>query len=316
MFSAELLYRHLLVGCRAGAHHAQHAPTGCRAAADAFPATNNPMKTNSLHRRAPLQAIIAIGLAVFTALLAAPEDRAQTQNATPAPAPSAQTLHDWRTQMRHVPLPRAGCFTVSHPSTEWLEVPCTTPPARPYLPRRSVRSDMVGNGTDVSAEVTSGFISEAIGSFDSVTGVTSETGPVPPPGTGSALNQFSLQLNTNFFTTPMCNGAATPSQCLGWQQFVYSNTGVAFVQYWLIFFNTTCPAGWITSTVSGSSEIDCFMNGSNSLSVPIQTIANLGNLSLTGQANAGGMDTIIMAVGSTLYSAQNADSILRVCFGT
>jgi hypothetical protein len=263
--------------------------------------------------------VIALGLAVFMALLAAPEGRAQTQNATPAPPPSTRSLHDWRMQMRHVPLPKTGCFTVSHPGTEWQETPCTAPPARPYPPRRGARPDTVGNGTDVSADVTPGFISEAIGSFDSVTGVTSESGVVN--GTGSPVaNIFSLQLNTNFFTTSMCNGAATPSNCQGWQQFVFSNTpqgtppqATAFVQYWLIGYNATCPAGWFTSAVSGGN--DCYKNGSNGVSVPVQTIANLGNLAVTGQANTGGMDTLIMAVGSTLYSAQNGDSILDLAQG-
>jgi FG-GAP-like repeat len=321
MLLAELLNRHLLVHCRVHPYRTQHVSTGCCVAgADAFPATNNPLKTNSLHRRAPLRAMIALGLAVFAALLGAPEGRAQTQNASPVPSPSAKSLHDWRMQMRHVPLPKTGCFTVSHPSTEWQETPCTAPPLRPYPPRRGVRPDaVVGNGNDVSAEVTSGLISEAIGSFDSVTGVTSESGVVN--GKGSPVgNIFSLQVNSNFFTTSMCNGAATPSNCLGWQQFVFSNTpnattgqAAAFVQYWLIAYNATCPAGWFTSTTASGN--DCFRNGPNGVSVPAQTIANLGNLSLTGQANSGGQDTIIMAVGSTLYSAQNGDSILNLAQG-
>jgi hypothetical protein len=62
---AKLLDRHLLVDCRT------------------FPATNDPSNTNSSHRRAPLQAMIALGLAVFGALSAAPESRAQAQNAPP-----------------------------------------------------------------------------------------------------------------------------------------------------------------------------------------------------------------------------------------
>jgi VCBS repeat protein/FG-GAP repeat protein len=313
MLLAELLDGHLLVGCRLHPYHTQHVPAGCCGGrTGALPATNKPSNTNSWNRRAPLQAMIALGLAVFTALLAAPEGRAQTPNATPTPPPSAQTLHDWRMQMRHVPLPRTGCFTVSHPSTEWQETPCTAAPARPYPPRRGARPDTVGNGNDVSAEVTSGLISEAIGSFDSVTGVTSESGNVNgvPP---LVPNTFSLQLNTNFFTTSVCNGAANPSACVGWQQFVYSNSGIAFVQYWLIRYNATCPAGWFTNTTSTGN--DCYTNGSNGTSVPTQTITNLGNLALTGQANAGGMDTLIMGVGSTLYSAQNADSILNLAQG-
>jgi hypothetical protein len=169
----------------------------------------------------------------------------------------------------------------------------------------------VGNGTDVSADVAPGFISEAIGSFDSVTGVTSESGyvgGVPP----LVPNTFSLQLNTNHFATSACNGAAAPAQCVGWQQFVYSAAHArAFVQYWLIGYNTTCPTGWNTS----KSGTDCWINSSNSVSIPAQTIANLENLVLAGQANPGGVDTIIMATGSTLYSAQNADNFLNLAQG-
>jgi hypothetical protein len=86
------------------------------------------------------------------------------------------------------------------------------------------------------------------------------------------------------------------------------------MQYWLIHYDTTCPAGWFSfSPVVG--VIDCFKNGSNSVLVPVQTIANLVNLSLTGQANAGGTDTIIMATGSNLYSAQNDDGVLNLAQG-
>jgi len=103
----------------------------------------------------------------------------------------------------------------------------------------------------------------AVGSFDSVTGVTSETGQVNGIG-GQVPNTFSLQLNTNVFSnTPACNGAANPSQCRGWEQFVYSNAGFAFIQYWLINYATTCPSGWNTF---GS---DCWKNGANVVSVPV-----------------------------------------------
>jgi hypothetical protein len=272
----------------------------------------NPLTADSRNSRV-LQAVVALGLAVGAALLAASEGRAQTPNPTPAPTstpqPSAKNLHDWRRSMRRVPLPKKGCFTSSYPSAEWQEVPCTTAPARPYPPARGRRSETVGGGNDVSAQVTS-RISEAIGSFDSVTGVTSVTDADP-----NAPSGFSLQLNSSFFTTPACNGAANPSICIGWQQFVYSNSGIAFVQYWLIGYDTTCPAGgWMPFTPSGTTEIDCFRS-SNGVIVPVQPVANLVNLSLTGQANAGGADTLIMATGSNLYSEQDDDGILSLAQG-
>ena len=65
----------------------------------------------------------------------------------------------------------------------------------------------MGGGNDVSAQVAS-QISEAIGPFDSVTGVTSVSSP-------GGISGFSLQLNSSFFTSSACNGAANPSICLG-----------------------------------------------------------------------------------------------------
>ena len=92
-----------------------------------------------------------------------------------------------------------------------------TAPQRPYPLARGVRPDTVGNGNDFSAQVSGSNplppISSAIGSFDSVTGVESET------DLGKA-NIFSLQLNTNTFNTSSCSGGA----CVGWQQFVFSNS--------------------------------------------------------------------------------------------
>ena len=219
--------------------------------------------------------------------------------------PSQQQLESWRKNMPAQP-PRQGCFTSAYPSNQWQEVPCTTAPAVPFRPARGPRSDTVGNGNDVSAQV-SGHISEAVGSFDSVTGVTSESGTGPFSGP----NAFTLQLNSNFFSSPACSGAANPSNCLGWQQFVYANVSCphcAFIQYWLINYNATCPSGWM------ASGGDCFTN-SAAVNVPAQAITNLGNLSLTGLANAGGNDIFIMAVGSNVYSVQGVDTVVFLAQG-
>jgi hypothetical protein len=173
----------------------------------------------------------------------------------------------------------------------------------------------VGGGNDVSAEV-SGHISEAVGSFDSVAGVTSES------DSAQGANAYTLQLNTNDFTTSTCSGAANPSQCQGWQQFIYSNYpnnstygGAAGTQYWLLYYGTTnCPTGWTSYQDYGIDY--CWTNG-NAVGVPApaQTIANLGNLSLTGEAVSGGMDTLIFSTGSALYSVQNEDSVVHLAQG-
>jgi hypothetical protein len=251
-------------------------------------------------------AVFAFVLAILAATTAATAF-AQT---TTTPAPSAETLKNWHAGMRRVPLPKKGCFTSSYPSTTWQEVPCTAAPAVPFPPARGAQQATVGNGNDVSAEVT-GQISEAIGSFDSVTGVTSETGTNPYTGAKNVPNVYSLQLNSNFFTTSICNGAANPLQCQGWQQFVYASDDTnptAFIQYWLINYGPKCPVDW------NSFEGSCYTN-SNAVFVPQQSITNLVTLSLTGEANAGGMDTLIMAVGSTVYTISADDNVVNLAQG-
>jgi hypothetical protein len=230
--------------------------------------------------------------------------------------PSARTLKTWREGMARVLAPKPGCFTASHPSTEWREIPCTHATETPHPSSSGPVRPTVGNGYDVVAQVTTGtgnYISASVGSFDSVTGVTSETGDNGP-------NSFTLQLNANTFGTPACSGAADPSQCQGWQQFYYSNTfyNGALIQYWLLNYGPTCPPGW---TNGGGG--DCFMN-SGVVPVPAQPIENLVNLSVTGQANANlnssivhgqGMDQMIMSTGSNLYAVQMPANILSLSQG-
>ncbi len=204
--------------------------------------------------------------------------------------PPAQQRETWRKSMVRSQRPKKGCFVATYPETKWREAQCTTAPNRPYRPRRGLRPQIVGNGVDFSAQVT-GNTSIAEGSFDRVTGVTSET------GAGTA-NQYSLQLNTEFFTTSACSGAANPAACQGWEQFIFSNpgggsSGAVFIQYWMINYATTCPAGWNTF---GS---DCWINSTNATAVPAQTIASLPSQQLTG--NVG--DSVSVAIMGTLYSA-------------
>jgi hypothetical protein len=150
----------------------------------------------------------------------------------------------------------------------------------------------VGNGTDFSAAISSGTISWAEGSFPTVSNVTSEN------DNGNS-NDYSLQLNSNFFTSAsLCTGASNPSNCQGWQQFIYA-PGVAFMQYWLLNYGNRCPSGWNTF---GS---DCWKNSSSAVSVPTQPITNLANLTLTG--TAGSSDSVSMSTGNgNLYTASQS----------
>jgi hypothetical protein len=207
----------------------------------------------------------------------------------------------WRKIMVRTPHPKPqGCFVATHPKIEWREVQCTKAPEKPYPPVPWPRPNVVGNGSDFSAQVT-GSLSSAEGSFDLVSGVTSET------GNGGAANNYSLQVNSNTFTTTTCNGATNPAVCRGWQQFVYSNGGFAFMQYWLLNYGT-CQAGWNTY---GSH---CWKNGT-AVGVPVQPLSNLPNLTVTGTATNGGTDTIAMSTGSNVYSASGNDNVVNLSAG-
>src|SRR5438034_5033759 len=127
----------------------------------------------------------AVSLAVaLTSTGAAAQTRTNRQ-------PALQQRETWRKAMVRTRRPKKGCFVASYPETRWREVPCVSPPNRPYPPREGLRPQTVGNGIDYSGEVTANT-SQAEGSFDSVMGVTGETG-------NGMADSFSLQLNTNFF---------------------------------------------------------------------------------------------------------------------
>jgi hypothetical protein len=208
----------------------------------------------------------------------------------------AQNQQEWRAAMSRLPMPKKGCFTSDYPRITWEEVPCKTAPARPYAPAKGVQPYIVGGAAgDFTAQVPPGTLSSAVGSFDSVTNVTSERDHDP--------NTYSLQLNTNTFATNACAGAKHPADCRGWQQFVYSTReGQVFMQYWLLNFGN-CPEGF---DQVGSSN--CFKD-SPAADVSTQPIADLAQLTLTGQASAG-TDTVILTTGSGSITASNQDSVL------
>jgi hypothetical protein len=219
--------------------------------------------------------------------------------AVAAPAlPDAQARAAWGTAMSHLPVPSEGCFKASYPSTKWQAVTCKAAPTRPYLPRHGARGFTVGNGNDYAA-VTATLTQSAVGSFPVTKKVRSET------GYGGAPNTYSLQLNSDFMTTAACNGAAVPSQCLSWEQFVYSSSETAaFMQYWLINYGSTCPrGGWMS--YSG----DCYRN-SAAVTVPQLPITDLGKVKLSGAAVASGNDTLVFTSPTEAYSTSGKDTVV------
>lgn len=246
-----------------------------------------------------------------TLVLTASANHCRAQETKQAASPQAAERVAWRKTMVRVPLPKKGCFQASYPNREWQETPCsklTIPPLHPQ--RRGGNPPAVGGGgaTDWSAEST-GTITLAVGSFLSTNGVASETDSV-----NGLANSFSLQLNsrpfTNSTTVNLCTGAANPSKCQGWAQFVYDNNSpppycpaCGGIQYWLVpYGGATCPSGW-------SPDVgDCYLNSQDVPLSPV-TITSLGQMTVTG-GTAGGTDTAIVDNGSGTLTATNSDSAL------
>jgi hypothetical protein len=230
---------------------------------------------------------------------------------------SALTKVQWQAAIAKVTEPGKGCYNASYPALRWHAVKCTVAPKWPLAPAPTPRPathgapTTVGNAVDYSAQ-TSGLISRATGTFQDVSRGITEKGQFDDSGPRIA-NAFSLQLNTQFFSnSPACAGSGDPSACLGWQQFVYayeSGTGFVFMQYWLIDYDATCPAGWNTYSVPPST--DCYTNSSaNTLSSPL-TAKDLARVKLSASANSGGNDELSLSVGSgTATLVTESDSMV------
>jgi hypothetical protein len=208
-----------------------------------------------------------------------------------------QARKEWQKQMAKVPVPKKGCFTATYPDKRWKEVPCGPPSKYPNSVGGSI-------GNDVGPQVSPLLISSATGSFDSVTPATiTETGSWA--GNPTSANAFTIQMNTEFFSTTVCAGHAG---CQGWQQFIYSQNQCGgpcvFLQYWLVNYGSPCPsASW---TQRGSS---CFMN-SASAPAPAITAAQLQSTTLT--ATAAGMDTVVLTSPGGGANAMAADTVLNL----
>jgi hypothetical protein len=268
------------------------------------------------NRRTSSVATLALLLCLFGVLSNAGSQAAAAEAST-RPSIDAATKRefqkDWRKSMaRKLGVDKAapiGCFHAAYPSNEWQAVTCLKAPKLPYVPVHGtrIRSNAVGDGTDFSAQ-TSTLLSSAEGSFISFSGVTS---------IGAATGPFSLQLNSNFFTTPACSGIAG---CQGWQQFVFvapgtSNpaaSGLGFIQYWLVNYGGTCPQGYISY-----AGTDCYLTqvGGTAISIPNPTLAQVSQLGVIGAATSGGTDTLIVSTGNDLYALTEADSILTLSQG-
>lgn len=227
--------------------------------------------------------------------------------------PDAAARALWKTSMSKNTFSEAGCFQAEFPSYVWEKVACkaATPRVRPVLRKpKAGEPEVTGNGNDYVAQ-SSGLTSEAVGSFPTATGITSEkSAGVAAFGGGGILgkNEYSLQLNTNFTgSTSVCAGH---SGCTNWQQFIYATDyeeageGAVFIQYWLIGWGSSrCPSGW-----TSDGEGDCYRN-SSATTAPDESPLSLASYSISATAIAGGNDTVTFNNGSKAYSVSAADSV-------
>jgi hypothetical protein len=226
----------------------------------------------------------------------------------------AQAMESWRHDMAQIATPSEGCFHASYPSIVWQQTECRnlTPRSHP-VPHKAFfgQSETAGNGNDYTLQTTS-LITQAVGSFPTVTGVTSEKGVgVAAYGDGGILgaNEYSLQINSSFNdTTSACK---SHSGCTVWQQFVYApdyevqGEGAVFMQYWLIGYGSgRCPSGF-----GSDGEGDCYKNSSAATAPDVPATA-LASVKLTGTVTANGNDTAVFTYGSEAYSTSGKDSVL------
>jgi hypothetical protein len=221
--------------------------------------------------------------------------------AAQAAANTAQARLDkaWRAAISSAAVPGSGCFEADYPATQWKRVACSKAPTRLLLPAHGPSTFVVGNGNDYSA-VTGTPVSTAVGSFPSIKGMKTETN-------FGASDTYSLQLNTSYYVSPVCNTAANPSQCRAWMQFAYSNNAPTeasgFMEVWLINYGKTCPAGWTTLSP------DCVEN-SNGVNIPNQKLSQLKDIQVTGAAVANGNDTVTITTSKKAYAVTLPDSVV------
>ena len=280
-----------------------------------------PLKT--IRRLGATCLMLAASALIATSVLAAEKSKppAAVADQKTEPMLSADEFRKqetWRNEIAKVPQPKKGCFTAKFPAKEWQEVPCVATPDYPMPPRSGIVSQVIGsNNGDVSARAPSGFITQAIGSFDSLTNVTSESGTIGNAGPAVA-NAYTLQLNTDFFTSTACSTSPNAG-CRGWAQYVFENNNVshrAFIQYWLVNYQAVCPAGWQTFPPAPAAPVHCVIlsNSSGAVSTTgFVPVTNLGQVTLTGNATATG-DSIVLTVGGSAFT-RNGDNAVNAAAG-
>lgn len=254
----------------------------------------------------------------------------------------------WNSYISNVPVPGAGCFEVTYPSTVWQASKCGTAASIPLRPSPATiggaGSPPVGNGNDEVAYSSGTLIGSSFGSFQSVTGLTSETNVCSAPCSGvpQGPNEFSLQVNAQTFAlvgTPYTNNqpltCVYPTYVCGWEQFVFLNDPSGFygtqiyIQYWLLNYytnygycpSTAPPGGGFNGKPWYDSGGSCVSNSPNYPSLTSETAPNLANLILKGYANFGSgfascttaCDSVVICYsGAGCYAVAITDQVVNL----
>jgi hypothetical protein len=231
-------------------------------------------------------------------------------------APANANAHRWSRNLMQLPLPGAGCFRASYPAIAWSRVACVAAPQVSFPPpsRSNVNPAVIGgSGYQYGIDVLPLAMVGAIGTIEDIKGAKTITSCAPKAAQrfscgshGLGPNVYSLQLNSNNFSTAACG---TRIDCAGWEQFVYTNQpkyysggGNLIIQDWLLATGSKalkCQAGWIASSP------DCYKNAPYSILVPTVPIGRLNDVALSGSATSSG-DSVFLADGFYVYGMKNA----------
>jgi hypothetical protein len=260
-----------------------------------------------------------VSAAFVPAVFAAPSTNVFGSTATQQVGPIEATARAaWREDIAKIATPSEGCFHAAYPSVVWQQISCRTLTAAHAHPVPHYylfgAPQTAGNGNDYTINTGSALITSAVGTFPTVTGVTSEQSVgVAAYGDGGILgaNEYSVQLNTQFTSTT--SACKSHSGCTVWQQWVYATdyeengVGAIFMQDWLIGYGgSRCPSGF-----GSDGEGDCYKN-SNAALPPDISPASLASLKLTATAASGGNDTAVVTYDGDAYSTSQADSTLYI----
>ena len=246
---------------------------------------------------------------------------AQATNDVAAQA-KKEALDSWHESIKHIAPPTEGCFHATYPSVIWQKEACVPVSAHhaivpPHFTKSAKKiqaqnsaaaTDTAGDGNDFSAK-TSSLTSSAVGSFPSVTGVTSKSN-----------GDYTLQLNTNMSASSDCNATYGYSSCSTWEQFIYATTGEdtsgtppqAYIQNWIFLsdddYNSVgCPSGW------GSYDPqDACYTDSDAVNTADVALTSLANVKLSGSASTNGNDTVIFTNGTSAKSVSQSGSTLSI----